>query len=209
MNKTPTAIDLYKKYLALKRHFNSDNYDYFKYNGKTRVSEATFNKRPDRTQFHRLSKHPQPLAFLLANLLDDPSRWVGELFNEEASIRYNQWKSRINRLGYLFEQDLLKLDTNNFNEQFVSKNGEYPPALALHLSGQISIESLIILDDLLDFKERWDKEITDPYIWPTVSKKMVKYRPFLRYKKEEMRQKALDVISNNYINRNVDDDKVR
>ena len=35
-----TAFESYKMYVAVKLHFTTDSYDYFKFNGKTRVSEA-------------------------------------------------------------------------------------------------------------------------------------------------------------------------
>ena len=40
-----TAFESYKMYVALKLHFTTDSYDYFKFNGKTRVSETNFEKR--------------------------------------------------------------------------------------------------------------------------------------------------------------------
>ena len=41
-------IEVYQTYLTLKNHFTKDNYDFFKYRGKSRVSKVTFNKRKDR-----------------------------------------------------------------------------------------------------------------------------------------------------------------
>ena len=40
-----TAFESYKMYVALKLHFTTDSYDYFKFNGKTRVSETNFEKK--------------------------------------------------------------------------------------------------------------------------------------------------------------------
>jgi hypothetical protein len=48
----------------------------------------------------------------------------------------------------------------------------------LHLQGHISIETLIILDRILAFKNNFDKKLNDP-VWETVSKTMRKYDPFL------------------------------
>ena len=49
-------IEVYQTYLALKNHFTKDNYDFFKYRGKSRVSKVTFNKRKDRYFFERMSR---------------------------------------------------------------------------------------------------------------------------------------------------------
>ena len=40
-----TAFESYKMYVALKLHFTTDSYDYFKFNGKTRVSETNFEEK--------------------------------------------------------------------------------------------------------------------------------------------------------------------
>ena len=41
---------------ALKLHFTSDSYDYFKYNGKTNVTKTTFSTRKDKYTFYKLSR---------------------------------------------------------------------------------------------------------------------------------------------------------
>ncbi|HCX23246.1 MAG TPA: hypothetical protein DHN29_15105, partial [Cytophagales bacterium] len=51
-----TAFDCYKTYLAFKNHFTKDNFDYFKYGGKTRASTASFNKRKDKYFFEKMSR---------------------------------------------------------------------------------------------------------------------------------------------------------
>ena len=45
------GFDVYKIYLAIKLHFTSESYDYFKHNGKTTARLATFTKRRDRYFF--------------------------------------------------------------------------------------------------------------------------------------------------------------
>jgi len=42
-----TAFESYRVYSALKLHFTTDSYDYFKYNGKTKVTPENFEKRKD------------------------------------------------------------------------------------------------------------------------------------------------------------------
>lgn len=191
----PTGFEVYKKYLALKRHFSSD-YDYFRYGGNFKVSEETFNKRRDRAQFIRLAEHPHAISYLLANLVEAPDLWIGYLFDDEANNRYDKWRQRTRTIGYQFRTDLETiLENGDLNYMLKSDRGEYPPALSLYLGQHICLESLIILDDLLGFKAKWDKEIKEPYIWPTVSKKMFKYKPFMRYKKDKMRDISLELIS--------------
>ena len=49
------GFDVYKTYLAVKLHFTSDTYDYYKYDGKVNAKLDTFTKRKDRYFFHKLS----------------------------------------------------------------------------------------------------------------------------------------------------------
>lgn len=46
-------FEVYVNYLALKSHFSSPKYDYFKYNKKVRASLTSFNKRKDRYFFEK------------------------------------------------------------------------------------------------------------------------------------------------------------
>ena len=51
----------------------------------------------------------------------------------------------------------------------------------------ISLETMVILNNILGYKNKWDKVLTDP-VWTTVSLRIRKYTPFLnidvfRYKK--------------------------
>ena len=41
------GFDVYKTYLAIKLHFQSDSYDYYKYGGKVNAKLDTFTKRKD------------------------------------------------------------------------------------------------------------------------------------------------------------------
>ena len=50
------GYNAYKTYVALKNHFKSDSYDYFKYKGKARVKEETFLKRKDKFFFEKIRK---------------------------------------------------------------------------------------------------------------------------------------------------------
>jgi len=41
-------FDAYKKFQALKLHFTSDSYDYFKYNGSVKVNKISFETKNDK-----------------------------------------------------------------------------------------------------------------------------------------------------------------
>ena len=50
------ASDAYRCYLALKNHFTKEKYDYHKYRGKVRATNAAFYKRKDRFWFEKFAR---------------------------------------------------------------------------------------------------------------------------------------------------------
>jgi len=87
------SFDAYVMYIALKRHFSS-SYDYVKYNGKVNVSVASLEKRRDKYSFTKLAKQPDPFGLAVANLFEDTSKWVGDLFDDESQRVYTSMKKR-------------------------------------------------------------------------------------------------------------------
>lgn len=175
-----SPFEAYCTFVALKSHFNSD-YDYIKYNGKIRTAtQKSFDHRNDKFQFNKVAKHGDATNFMLANFVDNTVTWGGDLVTDKADSVYLNWLKRQQAITYIFTEDCNKLLTN-FNENFIVKNGQRPHALKLYLQNQISIETLIILNDVCNFFPHWNKSITETVIWPTLYKKCVKYKPFFRY----------------------------
>lgn len=186
-------FDAYRTYISLKNHFTSEKYDYHKYCGKSRATVQSFYKRKDRFWFEKLSrqkKDDEVIEFFVANfvLCDDPqSLWIGEMI-KEGENNYLKWKKRIQSLSYSFKEEIETIFTSkNFNEQFEVKENKHPKILKEYLQGNISLESMIILDRILDYKNNFDKKLDDP-IWKFVSMRMLKYSSFLntdvfRYRK--------------------------
>ena len=185
-------FDAYKQYLSLKNHFTKEKYDYHKYCGKSRATVQSFYKRKDRFWFEKLSRNKndkEVIEFFISNFITctDPSKlWIGEMIRE-GEDRYSSWKKRTQSLAYVFKEEMEKIlvDTD-LDSAFQTSNG-HPLILKKYLSGQISIETLVICDKILGYRIDYDKKLTDP-VWETVSMRMRKYSPFLnidvfRYKK--------------------------
>lgn len=193
MNKlysTKDAFELYIYYLALKRHFTSD-YDFFKYQGKVSANINSFEKRKDKFFFFKLSKRKEAREILLANLLEEPNIWIGDIFDDKAEARYTEWLKRQQTLTYSFKRELNHL-TDDLQSDIVTEDGQHPKLLRLYTTGNISIETLIILNDVIKFFGYWNKNISDTIIWPDILNKCKKYRPFLEYDLEKMRKIVLD-----------------
>ena len=175
-----SPFEAYQLFQALKMHFTKPAYDFFKYNGKVNANATAFDTRKDKYQYHKLSKHKDPVKYLVSNLISSKVSWVGDLFTNEAEENYTTWLKRQQSLTYIFTQDLEKLCTN-FNDNFKVDNGQHPLLLKLYRQGEVSIETVIILNDIVGFFPHWNKHIQDNVLWPDLYTKLVKYKPFFNY----------------------------
>ena len=188
---TKDAFDVYICYLALKRHFTS-SYDYFKYNGKVNARIDAFENRKDKFFFFKLAKRKDYKDFLIANLVANPEVWIGDLVDSEtANDNFMQWSKRQQSLSYVFGNELDELD-EDFNTNFVVEDGQYPRVLSLYNMKRVSIETLVILNDLTKCFKYWDKAINDTIVYPSINNIVKTYGPFLNYDKVKMRKICLD-----------------
>ena len=173
-----TEFDAYRQFLALKLHFTSTSYDYFKYNGKHNASMESFDKRTDKRFFKRLvRKNINIVEYYVANLVDG-KEWISQ-FDDKV---WKEWVSRNQSIEYNFINDAEKLLTNvsEFDIIFKCDKGNHPKLIKAYLGKKISLETMVILEKLLHYRQRFDKEIDETYIWPMVSRLIEKYEPFVR-----------------------------
>ena len=191
------GFDVYRSYLAMKQHWTKENFDYFQYDGKVRAKEETYQQRNDfyffETIARKLSKK-EIEEYLLANfaLAEDPTRvWIGDI-KRSGKDQWLVWQKLHQRLSYTVEQDLealvlhMEKEGLSFNQIFEA-NGGHPELLRLVIQKKIHLETLIILDMVLKFVPKWDRNLHDP-LWESMSFKIRKYKPFLsipvtKYKK--------------------------
>ena len=187
------AFDAYKHYLALKSHFSTKTYDYFKYNGAVRAKRESFEMRKDKYFFHKLSKRKDLTDFLVALFVyGKKDVWIGDIIrNEETEQLYRKWQKVKESLSYVFMSDLEKFN-DDLVSSFVVQNGQHPHALILLLRDEIRLETFIIMNDIMRFTSAWNREIQDEVIWPEIRLKCKKYHPFLNYDKEKLKNIVVD-----------------
>ena len=178
-----TPYETYQTYLSMKSHFTNPKYDFFKYGGKSRATVSSFNKRKDKYWFEKTSRKysdQEILDFLLSNFItaNNPQNlWIGEIINS-GERNYSEWMKRQQSLTYLFKEQLEELlSEKKLDEVFDCSKG-HPPILKKYLGGDLSLETLIILEKIFSFVKNFDKTIKDP-VWETVSLKVKKYIPFI------------------------------
>ena len=173
-----TDFEAYRQFLALKLHFTSEHYDYFRYNGKHNATMASFEKRTDKRFFKKLvRKNINITEYYVANLVNG-KEWISQF---EDSV-WKDWLSRSQSIEYNFINEAEKLLTSagNFDIIFNCDEGTHPKLLKAYLAKKISLETLVILDRLVRYRRVFDREINESYIWPKVSMLIQKYEPFVK-----------------------------
>jgi len=186
------GIDVYRCYLAMKLHFSNPKYDFFLYEGKVNAKEETYQKRNDYYFFETLARKltkEEVQNYLLSSFVQakNPAKvWVGDI-KRDGRTRYLAQQKQMDSLTYAFGEDCNTVVNHmeeigcTFNGLFETKqsnNSGHPALLKLYIKQAISLETLLIYDQVLGFMQVWDKHLTDP-LWEAISLKIKKYKPFL------------------------------
>ena len=195
------GFDAYKTYLALKRHFTSD-YDYFKYNGKVRAGVESFLKRNDKFFFRKLAKkydEKELVDFFVSNFIVSDN-WIGNLISQESEDNYVRFKKRRESLSYHFDTELRWLVDHcrnhdlELNKLLLVENNNHPLLLKFLLQKKISIDTIIIMDSVLNFLHHWGKNLDD-IVWEEKKRLIIKYNKFLTYDPFVYRKKLKEIIN--------------
>jgi len=186
----------YKLYNALKLHFETDSYDAIKYNFKTSVKPTSFFKRKDKYFFAKLANtYDNLLDFYVANFKNDV-KYVGDMLNEGGERYYRDHKKVMESLTYQFQTDINKLYDMDvpFDSLLEAEENNHPLIIKLWMQEEVLLETVVILDSLLGFVERENKKITDTIIWPDIYRKIMKYKPFVKFD----RDKCLNLLKDTF-----------
>jgi len=177
----------------MKAHFGKSDYDFVTYKGKTRIKRETFYKRKDRSFFVRLShKYKTELEiqnYFVANFIKDKKGYIANFSNEN----YESWKLKRQGFFNLFDVEMKPL-VDAFEDLFVVENGQHPKLMKEFLGGRVSLETVIVLDELVNFDPNWNKELEDDIIWIDLRNLMDNYERFLTIDREQYKIRLLKLI---------------
>ena len=186
-------IDVYLMYCAMKAHFGKTDYNFIKYGGKSRVPRNSFFKRKDRYFFVKLSKkyktENEIRNYFIANFMMEQRGYVAN-FNDE---NYEKWQNRQNNFHDIFTNEIQPM-IQDFNSLFEIKKSEHPKLMKEYLGKRISLETLIILDELVEYSKKWNEHLKDDLLWPDLKKLMNNYKWFLTFDKKQYRINLLTMI---------------
>jgi len=186
----------YRYYLALKLHFTSDKFNVFENRGNVKGSREAFEARNDRYIFEKLARKigndRDIIQFFVANFAygNESAIYAGQ----EADDNLAEWNKRKQSITKIFIDDLAslltyveinKLPTSSI---FDFNFNEYPAALKLFLGGKISIETLVIVNELDHIVEHWLDNSSVQHIWSNELLRIKKLVGFVKYDKEKLRK---------------------
>lgn len=197
------GFEVFKIYLAIKLHFTSNKYDYFKYEGKVNCKLETFTKRNDRYFFHKLSKRYNEtdiVDFFVANFVYDSKKWVGNLLQNDGNETYLSYRKFKESISYSFRDDCNRIASDfssrslRFDDGFNVLNGQHPRVLQLLIQKKINYQTAIILDYFLAFSKNWDKKIKEKVVWKDISNRLKKFRSFVKFNPTECKLILRDIF---------------
>lgn len=180
------AFEAYKLFNALKLHFTSKSYDYFKYQGKVKWLETIAAKHKflgnnQKYLFDRLARHEDVYGLVLANLLIKPKLFVTDLLDQKAQDVWEAWRARNESITYRFQKEL---ETNdNWKSILKFEEGSIPFLLQKHLTGEISLETIIIINSIGNIFQSW-KNSDHPVILKYIDI-LEAYAPFVNFNKNK------------------------
>lgn len=182
-------FDVWSIYTSINLHFKKGgSYDAFKFNFKgPRLKRETFMANRNRYSFEKLARsYPKKndlICYFMSNVIAG-NVWINNM-NEGT---YSEWNARIQALDYRFKNEmsdaamLAQRNSYSFDELFNPRDKSDVPAIyKLYQAEKVSLESLVILDNLLNYTKSINKNLSDPLeISSDISHRIIKYKPFLR-----------------------------
>ena len=186
----------YQIYQSLKLHFTTD-YDAVKYNYKTSVKQSSFEQRRDRYFFEKLSRRfnkEELIHYFTANLIENQKVWIGDMSDEI----YSAYVARYDKLTYMFDEDVKFLYNKGYTfDQLCSTTEDCStnPLLEALRAHEIRLETVVLLDILVNFLKRLRSIISDPLgINKQMIDMLIKYKPIMLQKplpKNKIKDKIL------------------
>jgi hypothetical protein len=198
-----TGFEAYCTFIKLWMHFTKRNYNFFAVT-KPPSSLEKFAARKDRFFFNKLAKRvrnqDELIDYLVANFVyqEKEKLWIHDVLSEGAQRIYEEYKKRKESLTYNFSQEILSLvpavEKANLFEIFRPHKGDWPLIISRVITKEVSLETLIICDDLADLFTLWqEKYKLDDFMISDLKSKCKKLKPFMQYNRDLMMKKLKEI----------------
>jgi len=193
---------VYKFYLATKLHFTTDKFNVFENKGRVRGSRDKFWSRNDRGLFEKIGREFETdrdvIEYFVSNFMvgNDCVVYSGDTANDNyktyIKIKQSltqQFSNDVNRILLHLEQNPDKLDSLYYFEGTV-----VPELMKLLIGGDITVQSLVILDSYEPFLHNWNVQTN--LIFEEECRKVVKSKGFIKFDRSAMKKVFYEFTEN-------------
>lgn len=182
-----SGYDAAKYYTSIKLHFNEEKYNAITYNFKTKSYFIPENKFYIFQKLYKLYKDDL-VNFYVANFLENPKSSLFDLVSPEADYIYRKWKIKNESLTYLFKQEISELLSEHSLKELLQVQKNYPILMIKVMQEEVSMETLLIMDSIVQYFDYWNKKIKEDIVWKDFRMKCNKYRCFMNIDVDKFKQ---------------------
>ena len=132
----------------------------------------------DKKFYITISKQKFPLHLIIANLINNPKIWVGELLTVESDKIKTEWQKLYEGFSYYFNEQLKLLD-EDFNSNIIN-GSQHPKLFKLLLTNKISPETFLVINDITECIVTMNKTLKNDIVWKQKLNPLLKYRILLK-----------------------------
>lgn len=182
-----TPQQAYNLYMTVKKHYSTPKYSAFK-NKPVRVPESRFLYRPERYRMKRLCerfKTPKDLIqYFVANFALETSDFLyqPEDYGDSSFMRWEAYKQSI---SYNLKGDVdtivsymerMHITVEDLHRETVPMQS----ILHLMITGKISIQSVVLLDEIYNFLTAWADDVNMNPLYATHALRVHKTKGFIK-----------------------------
>lgn len=171
-----------EKHRAVVLDFSSEKYDFFKYNGKTRLGPNALKNKGVYWTCVKLAKQHQgdDLTRLFVVCVLNNKTWIGNATDEVLKKSLADFIKTNQSLGYVFNNEIIDMYEDRSSPFKEPSPGELPEILKRLISGKMSLQVASVLDKYVGFSDLLDKNLgKDHVIWSDYRLKVKKLHRYL------------------------------
>lgn len=194
------GFSFFKYERVVKLHFTTENYNLFEQKAVARgLTFEKFLAKRDYIIYNALARKfstdQQAIAFLVANYAYKNDNPIHNIASSDRN--YVIWTKRKQSMTNTFREDLdkiaLYLEQKNLSTDILfDSKGKIPELFKIYLSGNVTIETMYLINKLYPYVEEWKKEHS--LIWGKEFLLIQKLDRFIKFDEETLRNIYINTL---------------
>lgn len=180
------AYEVYRTYKALRLHFTTDKYDFFRYKGAVKAPMHSYEnlQENEKRLFSRVSSLKEPKTFLVGNFIFGNENYI-RYFSDQPYLEYRKY---LTSGQYFLERDI-KLLKSPFSSNFIVEDDSHTPyILKLLNSDQITLYTACAFQKILN----WTEKNKDNFLIDSTIKRINKTYQFFKVDESHLKKMVIE-----------------